>query len=175
MLEVPFREHGQLNVQLLQVGRARLRRANSQDSDTFPARPCIRLANSVALQEYLAADLLVPQLDRLAPKLWLVSSVYAHLGNSFGDTDIKVATPRSSHISALHHQAVRGRKVVLTEFPHLHLVWYYDRVFIKPLPGYLLSHAFWQFLQAQDPSLYLAALGFMRTYSYLVRSKTDLT
>jgi hypothetical protein len=37
---------------------------------------------------------------------------------------------------------VRGRRVTITEKPALHLVWFYERVFVKPLPKYLLSHAF---------------------------------
>ena len=85
----------------------------------------------------------------------------------------KVSTPRSSHISPLHHQAVRGRTIILTERPQLHLVWYYDRIFIKPIPGYLLSWAFWNYLIAQPVEVRKAAVGFMRSYSYLVYSETD--
>jgi hypothetical protein len=39
---------------------------------------------------------------------------------------------------------MKRREIVVTEDPRLHLVWIYDRVFIKPLPKYLLSHDFWQ-------------------------------
>lgn len=35
------------------------------------------------------------------------------------------------------------REIIVTEGPRLHLVWIYDRVFIKPLPRYLLSYTFW--------------------------------
>jgi hypothetical protein len=86
----------------------------------------------------------------------------------------KVSTPRSSHISPLHHQAVRGRKdIILTENPHLHLVWIYDRIFIKPIPRYLFSHAFWRYLQIGHPDIHRAAAGFVRSYSYLIRYESD--
>lgn len=85
----------------------------------------------------------------------------------------KVSTPRFSHISPLHHQAIRGRDIVLTENPQLHLVYYYDKIFIKPIPRYLLSYAFWQYLGNQSNALREAAIGFMRTYSYLVQYESD--
>ncbi len=70
----------------------------------------------------------------------------------------------------MHHQAVRGRKIIVTENPQLHLVWYYDRIYIKPIPRYLLSHAFWEFLPIE---LRRAITGFVRTYSYLIRYECD--
>lgn len=89
-------------------------------------------------------------------------------------TDLdKVSTPRSSHISPLHHQAIRGRNIILTENPQLHLVWYYNQIFIKPVARYFLSYAFWQYLATQPPDIREAAIGFMRTYSYLVRYESD--
>lgn len=87
----------------------------------------------------------------------------------------KVSTPRSSHISPLHHQAVRGRNITITENPQLHLVWYYNQIFIKPIPRYLLSYAFWQHLATQPSDIQEAAIGFMRTYSYLVCHESDFS
>ena len=63
--------------------------------------------------------------------------------------------------------------VILCENPQLHLVWYYDRIFVKPIPKYLLSQAFRQYLDTQPFQLREAALGFMRTYSYLIRYEAD--
>ena len=60
----------------------------------------------------------------------------------------------------------------MTENPQLHLVWFYDRIFIKPIPRYLLSHAFWEYLQTRE-ELCQAATGFLRTYSYLIRYDAD--
>ena len=61
----------------------------------------------------------------------------------------------------------------MTENPQLHLVWYYDRIHIKPIPRYLLSYALWQFLDTQPVELRKAITGFLRTYSYLVRYEPD--
>ncbi|KAI9847444.1 MAG: hypothetical protein M1838_000863 [Thelocarpon superellum] len=104
---------------------------------------------------------MVPDLDKLAPKLWLIS------------------TPVSSHISPLHHQAVRGRSIVVAENPQLHLVWAYSQIYIKPIPRYLLSRAFWEYLGRgatvgrQNEEIWKAAAGFIRTYSFLIRHESD--
>ena len=86
-----------------------------------------------------------------------------------------MSTPRHSHISALHHQAARGREIILAENPQLHLVWRHDKIFIKPIPKYLVSHAFWQYLvlQPSTDDVQKAILGFMRSYSYLIRYESD--
>jgi hypothetical protein len=89
---------------------------------------------------------------------------------------MQASTPRSSHISALHHQAVRGREVILTENPQLHLVWRYDKIFIKPIPKYLLSFTLWHYLNVQPAGtgeVRRAAIGFMRSYSYLIQHESD--
>lgn len=57
----------------------------------------------------------------------------------------------------------------------MHLVWHYNQIFIKPVPKYLLSYAFWQYLAVQPAEFREAAIGFMRTYSYLVRYETDFS
>jgi hypothetical protein len=71
---------------------------------------------------------------------------------------------------------------MITENPGLHLVWIHDRVFLKPLPEYLLSHAFWEYYlvspyspleESVRQSLLKAASGFLRSYSYLIQHKSD--
>ncbi|EWC44426.1 hypothetical protein DRE_06794 [Drechslerella stenobrocha 248] len=99
----------------------------------------------------------------MAPHLWLMS------------------THSNSSIRPLHRQRVLGRRILITESPRLHLVWYYDQIYIKPLPAYLLSHAFWQvYLLSKDSPLgnrrhaiRKAALGYIRTYRYLIRYPSD--
>lgn len=61
---------------------------------------------------------------------------------------------------------------MVAENPQLHLIWFHDRIFIKPIPRYLLSHAFWEYLQTED-QLAKTAAGFLRTYSYLIRYESD--
>ena len=93
-----------------------------------------------------------------------------------------MSTRSSANISPLHHQRVRGRHILLTEFPRFHVVWYYDTIFVKPLPRYLLSHAFWRLylLSPKSPlgqsreAVLQAALGMVRTYCYLCQYESDL-
>ncbi|KAI1496945.1 hypothetical protein F5X99DRAFT_421707 [Biscogniauxia marginata] len=129
----------------------------------LPGVPHIQLGDP-DICNYLKSELVTNDLDRLSPRLCLV------------------AKQDSSHISSLTEQTVRGRNIVVTENPGLHLVWYYDRIFIKPLPKYLLSHAFWEYYLISTSSpipedlrhgLKKAALGFLRSYSRLIRHKSD--
>jgi hypothetical protein len=56
-----------------------------------------------------------------------------------------------------------------------------DRIFIQPIPRYLLSYSFWEAYLDQRPeslidkqsNLCKAAAGFLRTYRYLVRHESD--
>jgi hypothetical protein len=63
--------------------------------------------------------------------------------------------------------------VSVTEYPGLHLVWYYDKIFIKPIPPYLLCGAFWEYIEEADKEVWKAAAGFMRTYCYLIQYEID--
>lgn len=135
----------------------------------LPGQPRITL-NSAELPRYLQSEFVTKDLDKVAPHLWLV------------------ATQNSSHIASLTEQLVRGRHPVITENPELHLVWVNDRIYIKPIPKYLFSHAFWAFYLPPSPDalsqirqdtrdpvypVYPAALGFVRSYSYLIKHRSD--
>lgn len=129
--------------------------------------PCSR--NEVRVQDqintYLRNELISSALNDFSPYLWLI------------------ATQNSSHISSLTHQIVRGRNIVITERPDLHLTWIYDRVYLKPIPKVLLSHAFWKcFLNEDDEcspapiakkEAAEAAKGYLRSYSHLIRHRSD--
>ncbi|KAI9816986.1 MAG: hypothetical protein M1832_004970 [Thelocarpon impressellum] len=110
------------------------------------------------------AELLTPELDTIAPYLWLMT------------------TPSSAHVDPLHAQRVRGRNLVVAEDPGLHLVWAYERIYVKPMPDYLLSHAFWSHYLGNEGALPLgahraavraAACGFVRGYAHLIRHRSD--
>ncbi|KAJ6007348.1 hypothetical protein N7540_011324 [Penicillium herquei] len=171
----PFSENSQLCDKLtLTDGHLSRRRNNptssvpstkklTKDSDHLPGEPRIKLEDE-NIAKYLQSEFITRDLDKLSPYLWLV------------------AKQDSTHISALTYQIVRGRSVILTEDPGLHLVWIYDRVFIKPMPKYLLSRAFWQFYlvdenskipKSQQQEIFRAVLGFVRSYAHLIRHKSD--
>lgn len=170
---VPFTESTQLNHQLKSIHKDtsssyKLVRTDNARCETLPGQPRMRFCSS-SLDQQLRQELSTPALDTLAPHLWLV------------------ATQSSSHIDPLHEQVLRGRDIVITENPELHLIWTNDRIFIKPVPRYMLSYAFWTThltpgassheisTQCETPSkaLIRAALGYMRTYYHLIQHESD--
>ncbi|KAH6999287.1 hypothetical protein EDB80DRAFT_765896 [Ilyonectria destructans] len=133
--------------------------------DWLAGQPWIKLHDQPeTIAEFLRMELITNDLDKLAPHLWLV------------------AKQSSDHISSLTHQLVRGREIVVTENPGLHLTWIYKCVFIKPLPEYVLSYAFWDYYLVSDNSpipppdrlaLLKAARGFLRSYAFLIQHEAD--
>jgi hypothetical protein len=138
-------------------------RSSATQSETLPGQPCIPLHDLVRTNKFLHDDLWSEDLQRMAPHLWIMT------------------TPSSANINTLHRQRVKGREIIVTEEARLHLVWIHDRIFIKPIPRYLLSHTFWE--THLDPKrdslgdgqnkLRAAATGFLRTYRYLIRHESD--
>ncbi|KAK0511264.1 hypothetical protein JMJ35_005837 [Cladonia borealis] len=166
----PFLEAHQLDDTLeLRVtpdgSHCNLVRAAGKGVDSLPGMPRVKL-DQTSFARDMAKELLTTDLNVLQPWLWLV------------------ATQKSSHIAALHDQIVRGRNIIITEKPGLHCVWNEDRVFIKPMPRWLMSHAWWRFVKKSSEGLappgncdwgaiYRAALGFTRSYYYLVIHESD--
>ncbi|KAK0753738.1 hypothetical protein B0T18DRAFT_337548 [Schizothecium vesticola] len=102
----------------------------------------------------------------------------AHLTNSLDELlpymrYVFVQTPSYRHIMPLHHQRAHLREVVINENPGLHLVWYYDKIFVKPIPAYFYSKAFWTYIEHADPDVYQAVVGFMRSYNFLIQYEVD--
>lgn len=106
------------------------------------------------LGEYLENDLSLEKFDAMHRYLWLGSEWY--------------------FIETLDRQVRLYESIVITEATEQHLV-YQDRcLYIKPLPEYLLYHSMWESYICKDDKLYASALGFLRSYYYPVRSKSDL-
>lgn len=126
---------------------------------SLPGQPQIPLRNRASVLKILRGDLSTERLERIYWMLFLVSN--------------------RRNISALHHQLIKGRKISITERANLHLVWYYDKIFIKPVPKYLLSHPFWTTHLASFPKrpassgFDLEARGFLRTYASLIQHESD--
>ncbi|PKS08594.1 hypothetical protein jhhlp_004980 [Lomentospora prolificans] len=144
-------------------------------SNYLPGQPRIRLHGTASggnqstdeVVDYLRDSHLTNELDELLP---FMSYIF-------------VQTPSYRHIMPLHHQGAHARDIIVDEAPGLHLVWYYDRIFIKPIPAYFYSSEFWTYLHSHsDPSkqdqrkendVYAAAVGFMRSYYFLIKYKID--
>ncbi|KAE8442033.1 hypothetical protein EG329_003890 [Mollisiaceae sp. DMI_Dod_QoI] len=148
--------------------------------DTVPGQPLIS-HDDETVEEFLKRELSTARLESIYWMLFLVSNL--------------------RNISPLHHQLVKGRQIVITERPDLHLVWHYDRIFIKPVPRCLLNHAFWRTHLLPDHHMFTAgngdgdgcasssarlrstsasrdklrveAQGFLRTYARLVVHESD--
>lgn len=114
------------------------------------------LPTSTHLQTFLRADLSLTRLDTVYPHLWWA-------GRQFP------ARPLHRQVHEL------GRAVAPTSRADLHLVWCprSRRLFLKPLPPYLLSHACWAGRVSGDAALDACARGFLLSYVWLVRDELD--
>lgn len=126
-----------------------------------PGHPHIPLSDRSKVWDLLVSEF-CSELDSIAHNLWWMSK------------------QDSGNISPLHRQRVKGRTIIVTEDPKLHLVWIYDRIFIKPLPRYIGSHIFWKdYLSVEagngsrEAHTRRAALGFLRTYYHLIKHESD--
>ncbi|KAN0074070.1 hypothetical protein V8E54_008007 [Elaphomyces granulatus] len=115
-----------------------------------------------------------------------------------------VARRSSAHIDSLSDQKIKGRRIIITENPALHLVWHYNVIYIKPIPAFLCNWEFWRkwvhcsaehfecacnFVEKPDNDkdkkrkkrismqtewcARANALGFIRTYAFLIQYPSD--
>ncbi|PVH94354.1 hypothetical protein DM02DRAFT_192693 [Periconia macrospinosa] len=137
---------------------------------------------------------LVPPIPRTSsfparyPKVIIRRSGYVRIGENSGFClDFELKTPRlngihqflwlagfSSPARPLHRQKIIGRDILITEDPDEHLVWDRGQVFIKPLPVPLLDYDCWNTILCADRELYGSACGFLLSYAWLIRYKSDL-
>ncbi|KAK1589650.1 uncharacterized protein LY79DRAFT_580491 [Colletotrichum navitas] len=113
--------------------------------------------------DFLERELLVQRLNHIQDLLWICG---------------RPMPPRP-----LHYQALTSREIQVTENPELHLVWAKNRIFVKPIPRWLLSPDFWAAHLAVDAAdqqchprkqqLFACALGFLFTYTALIAYESD--
>lgn len=160
----PFPRHVQLCHELDCDGSSLTKEGVGMSTKTLPGHPLIQVSKFADVIACLEKECCAPDLEMVAPHLWVMS------------------TQSSANISPLHKQRIKGREIMITEDPRLHLVWIHNRVFIKPIPRYLLSYDFWDFFLASgNPSskdhiqvIAKAVLGYLRSYRYLIQHETDL-
>lgn len=131
-------------------------------SERLPGQPRIKLTDHAKIRSHIEQEFRLGDLEELSPRLWMLSK------------------QDSKNISPLHRQIVKGRNIICAEDPRLHLVWYYDRIFIKPLPRFLTAYDFWQLhicsKSAPDETkrtINRAILGYLRTYAHLIKYESD--
>lgn len=107
---------------------------------------------SADAEAYLDEDLSVKRLDDVDAYLWLAG---------------RPLLPRP-----LNNQLVLGRTIVPTTDASLHLVWTANKMFLKPLPRYMLASTFYD-CYLQGPHLSATALGLLCTYVALLPTELD--
>ena len=107
------------------------------------------------LKEYLEKDLRMRIFSVIQRYLWFASF--------------------SEELFALHDHCTLGHSIVLTGEHCEHEVIKDKTLLVKPLPEYLLSHSVWESYLCNDDELHANALGLLRSYLLLVRTKSDIT
>lgn len=114
---------------------------------------------------FLSRDLSVYRLNTIYQQLWMAG---------------RPMPPRH-----LCYQTVLSRDVIVSEEMELHLVWKAKRIYIKPLPRYLLAMGFWnRYILSSSPDdshsptqramVASCARGFLLSYCALVVYESDL-
>ncbi|KAK4657142.1 hypothetical protein QC762_0042850 [Podospora pseudocomata] len=116
----------------------------------------------------IAKELDLKRLDRVLSWLWVAG---------------RPMPPRP-----LHRQLLLSRELFVTEQMDMHLVWTSGRLFVKPIPRFLLDPAFWmEYLCCQSgcscsvasecnrPALQRRALGFLFSYAALISHESDFS
>ena len=111
--------------------------------------------NSIeSLYDYIRWELNVSRLNAIHQHLWL--------------------TGRPMSARPLHRQLLLDRQIILTEQADLHMVWHESRIFLKPLPEFLLDHNFWKQHLCKDEQIFESASGMLLSYLWLVCHRSDL-
>lgn len=125
----------------------------------------IESINENNVSEFLACEFSLKRVDEIYGKLW------------------RVGYPRAPN--SMSSQAVRGRTIVHTDSLDMHLVWNDGRIFVKPLPHYLLEPDIWAELLGKvgtektqadadrQAEIRSAALGFLYSYVCLLSDRVD--
>lgn len=122
--------------------------------DSIEKMALLKREDNSELLRYLRSELDVSKVNHMKNHLWLAG--------------------QHRSCRPLHMQKVRGLEIVVVETCHLHLTWRDAKIFIKPCPDFLLDYDTWKTYLSMEEKLYRNALGFLRTYTSLVRRKSDL-
>jgi len=114
----------------------------------------LRFEHRNEVHRFLCAFFDLSRFNAIRKMLWLIA---AH------------GPPRS-----LYYQKFLRREIVIAEELDLHLVWAKSRIFIKPLPDFLLNYDFWEANISCEPQLHRAACGLLYSYCGLIRFGHDL-
>ena len=159
----PFSSRYQLRQQISPIDFVSEGQAALSEDEEMPSLATVH--------DFLQRELDTPILNELYPHLSLV------------------AKKAGDHIDPLHRQFIQRRNIVIAEDPALHLVWYYDTLYLKPIPQCLYNYAFWEeyllLSTSKSPGspqnsgacsnshICRTALGYLRSYSFLIWHESD--
>lgn len=176
--EVPFPLTSAPNTERIKDIRAKddvdepLREENTGHITYVPGNPAVKL-HVFEVDAFLSKQLETPVLDDLYQWLWLF------------------AKQSSQNIKPLSRHRVKGRSIIPTEDPRLHLIWQPNKIYVKTVPECLLNYQFWATyltgprthsdarITQDAPSLKTCptyrslAMGFLRSYALLVPHRLD--
>jgi hypothetical protein len=113
----------------------------------------LRTEDRNEVHRFLSAFLDLSRFNSIRKMLWLIAVPGA---------------PRS-----LYYQKLLRREIVIAEELDLHLVWAKSRIFIKPLPDFLLNYEFWDTYISCESQLHRGACGLLYSYCGLIRFDHD--
>ena len=105
------------------------------------------------IEDFLQEELYVRKLEAIHGYLWLAG----------------LPIPARSLI----RQKLLNRTLMATDQVDEHLVWHEDRIFLKPLPDFLLCHGFWEQHICADSKLHASACGLLLSWIWLISSAGD--
>jgi hypothetical protein len=158
--ELLFPQSAQLCDDLENISKELLLRNKHFRQPRLPGQPQVEFHDTTTLISHCASEVCTPEFDALVT----------------GRISVRLYNEQQK---ALSEYGVLCRKIVVTENPRLHCVWDEDRIFIKPIPIFLTSHAFWRFISVpraeseQQRDFVAAANGFLRSYSKLITHPSD--
>ncbi len=131
---------------------------NPDSQPTTPSSPYVELPGHYyvprsELLAYLAINLNVSRLNAIHTFLWFAG--------------------RPGYIRPLHRQRLVHRSIIPTEQADLHLVWFDNQIYLKPLPPFLLCHDFYARHICPSSHLDADACGLLLSYTQLVQHESD--
>ncbi|KAL2204103.1 hypothetical protein CC79DRAFT_1278238, partial [Sarocladium strictum] len=105
------------------------------------------------IKAFMCIEFSLERIDVIYPKLW------------------RVGLPRPAQ--PLRTQIEKGRTIVVTQWLDMHLVWGHGKLFLKPVPRYVLEPGFWADLTS-FADVRSSALGLLYTYACLIIDPVDL-
>ena len=114
---------------------------------------------------YLSSRQELSRIDSALPESLM--SCFAH------EVDVSELNKMNKHLwlaglerptRALHHQIALGREIIVIEKADVHMLWEGPRIYIKPLPDFILCHKIWKDYICTDRELFEEACGFLLSY-----------